>query len=301
MLTSLFENNGGVDIRVHLLHSGISEEEQQQIADIARRYNQSIMFYCVDESRFKSFPVGLEFQNLHVGSSHATYYRLFLTEILSPEIDRVIYLDGDTIVLGSLLELWNMDMEGKAVAAVPDSYNNKTDHYNRLRYPQSKGYFNAGVLLIDIDYWRSHNVLDSFVSYAVSHQDLLVCHDQDILNYIFMDSKVCLPLRYNMLNEYWFEPRHSLLSWEYDSQMEEGQKNPIIVHFTCIPKPWFSNCHHPMKREYEHYRALTLWRNKHERRWMPLKYCLETVAIRLVVLIGLRPKEYIVENRYIKR
>ena len=300
MLTSLFENNREADIRVLVLHNGIDSNSLTLIERIAYDYGQKIKFYLVDESLFSAFPIGRDGQNTHVGTSYATYYRLFLSELLPDDINCVLYLDGDIIVTDSLNELWATDMHDKAIAAVPDSYNNKIEHYNRLHYPQPMGYFNAGVLLINLDYWRDNNVADAFCQYASARPDSLYCHDQDILNYVFRESKITLPLRYNMLNEYWFDIRHSVVSWEFESQMLYGQQHPAIIHFTGLPKPWFSNCRHPMKPEFEHYRAMTPWRDVKERKWWTLKYCLEKMAVITVVALGMRPHEYIDENKYIR-
>lgn len=300
MLTSLFENNRGEHIRVHLLHDGITNEKVSQIKCIADVYGQQVVFYKMDESRFSSFPIGREGQNTHVGATYATYYRLFLTEVLPPDVNRVIYLDGDIVVMDSLSELWNLDMQGKAIAAVPDSYNNRPDPYNRLHYPQSMGYFNAGVLVLNIEYWRENNVVRDFCECASAKSDNLACHDQDILNYVFRESKLTLHLKYNMLNEYWFDTSNSVVSWEFDNQMRDGQQHPVVVHFTGIPKPWFSNCHHPMKSEYEHYRAMTMWKECKEPRWGGVAYIVEQLGKRLLVMSGLRGAEIIDINKYVK-
>lgn len=300
MLTSLFENNREADIRVHVLHNGIDSNSITLIGRIASDYGQKIKFYLVDESLFSAFPIGRDGQNTHVGTSYATYYRLFLSELLPNDINRVLYLDGDIIVMDSLNELWATDMHDKAIAAVPDSYNNKIEHYNRLRYPQQLGYFNAGVLLINLDYWRTNNVVSAFCQYASARPDSLYCHDQDILNYVFRDCKIVLPLRYNMLNEYWFKTRHSVVSWEFDNQIHYGQQHPAIIHFTGLPKPWFSNCRHPMKPEFERYRAKTPWRDVKERKWGDIRHLIEHIAQKLLVLLGLRKADFIEFNKYVK-
>ena len=300
MLTSLFENNREADIRVHVLHNGIDSNSITLIGRIASDYGQKIKFYLVDESLFSAFPIGRNGQNTHVGTSYATYFRLFLSELLPNDINRVLYLDGDIIVMDSLNELWATDMHDKAIAAVPDSYNNKIEHYNRLHYPQLMGYFNAGVLLINLDYWRTNNVVSAFCQYASARPDSLYCHDQDILNYVFRDCKIVLPLRYNMLNEYWFKTRHSVVSWEFDNQIHYGQQHPAIIHFTGLPKPWFSNCHHPMKPEFEHYRTMTPWRDVKERKWGDIRHLIEHIAQKLLVLLGLRKADFIEFNKYVK-
>ncbi len=299
MLTSLFENNKEEAISVHLLHGGIKDDNIRRLTDIAGKYGQTITFHRMDDALFRDFPVGESYQNSHVGSSMATYYRLFLTQVLPEDISKAIYLDCAMIVTGSLRDLWNTDLRGKAVGAVPDSYNNIPDHFNRLRYPMAKGYFNAGVLLVNLDYWRKHGVVTLFTDYVRRNAAVLNCHDQDVLNVVFQDAKAELPLRYNMLNEYWFDVRHNFISWEYERQIIEGQRNPAIVHFTCVPKPWYTNCRHPYKREFDRYRAMTVWAGMKDRRWLPLKFFLEKTFIKAVVMIGLRKPEYVVENRYI--
>lgn len=299
MLTSLFENNKGECVNIHLLHGGITDEHIGQLKSLVAGYGQQICFYKMDELTFKDFPIGKSYQNSHVGASMATYYRLILTQVLSDDIEKVIYIDGDILVADSLRGLWNTDISDKALAAVPDSFTNDITHYNRLRYSQKDGYFNAGLLLINLIYWREQNLVDKFLDYVKYNPERLACHDQDVLNYFLKDAKMDLPFKYNMLNEYWFDVRYNMVSWEYEEQIREGQRHPVIVHFTCIPKPWYKNCKHPYKREFDKYRAMTVWGNVRERRWLPVKYLMEQLCIKLVVLIGLRKPDYIAENRYI--
>lgn len=300
MLASLFENNKGINVNVHLLHGGITDIHIEQLRHQVNIYGQNITFYRMDDNLFRAFPIGKSYQTDHVGSSMATYYRLFLSGVLSDNIEKVIYLDGDILVVDSLQELWNIDMSDKAIAAVPDSYNNVITHYNRLRYPQEQGYFNAGVLLINLKYWREHKVESKFLDYVINYPEHLACHDQDVLNYVFKDAKIELPIKYNMLNEYWFNVSHSLISWEYEQQVIDGQKTPVIIHFTCIPKPWYKNCKHPCKKMFDKYKFMSLWCNVKEKRWLRIKYLLEQFFIKTVVFIGLRKHDYIIENRYIK-
>ena len=73
----------------------------------------------------------------------------------------------------------------------------------------------------------------------------------------------------------------------------EAQAHPAIIHFTGIPKPWYKNCKHPWKKEFDKYKAMSPWRDEKEKRWMPLKFCLEKMAIKLVVSMGLRKSDYI--------
>lgn len=195
---------------------------------------------------FKNFPMSESYQTGHL-SSMATYYRLYMTEVLPSFVSKVLYLDGDIIVRDSLKLLWNTDISGVAVAAVTDTANNTMMPYDFLRYSPSLGYFNAGVLLINLDYWRENRVLDTFLQFVREHPERLHSHDQDVLNYCFRNAKITLPIKYNVMTEFSKKDAHNWLSWEYEEQLEEAQKHPVIVHFAVAPKPWHSDCPNPYR------------------------------------------------------
>ena len=88
MLLSLFESNRGEVVNVHLLHDHDSAALLDPIRAIAASYQQNIHFYLINDDIFEHFPIGLDFQLDHVGTSFATYYRLYLTEILPADIDK---------------------------------------------------------------------------------------------------------------------------------------------------------------------------------------------------------------------
>lgn len=265
MLTSLFENNQGEVVNVHVLDGGLTDKSKAQLSEIAQKYAQSIVYYKMDDGLFIDFPIGNANQACHIHSM-ATYYRLYMTKILPVELDKIIYLDGDLLVLDSLKGLWNTNLDGYALAAVPDPFNNKVDHYNTLKYPMELGYFNAGVLLVNLKYWRENNVLPDFLKLIKKHPERLVSHDQDVLNYIFRNKKLVLPLKYNMMPEYLYRKECRGMLWTFNNEIEEGQKNPVIVHFTFVPKPWFKDCQNPYRKVFLEYRDKTVWAKVPEKR-----------------------------------
>lgn len=128
-------------------------------------------------------PVNLPNQRAHL--TVETYYRLFISDILPSDIDKVLWLDCDIIVAGDLKELWNEGISDSAVGVVPDFENNNVRVMNRLKYDAAYGYFNAGVLLINLKYWRRENIIPIFTNYISDHYENLYYHDQDVLNYVF--------------------------------------------------------------------------------------------------------------------
>ena len=133
-----------------------------------------------------------------IGVTQAAYYRLMLSEILPKNIHKVLYLDGDIIVRHSLLPLWNIDMKERPVGVVIYPYEVFPDFYSRLNHPPQLGYFNSGVMLIDLAYWRKHEVVKDFMRILQEYAEKLQFGDQDVLNVAFSGNKIVLPMKYNL-------------------------------------------------------------------------------------------------------
>lgn len=236
LMCSICVNNPDVGIVFHVIHDdSVTAKDKYDLEESLACYNRkSIAFYDVDLSRFPGFPnltIGVD----GVGIPQASYYRLMLSELLPVSIKKVLYLDGDIIVRSKLSQLWNTDMTNHAIAAVPDAIEDTTEFYNRLKYPRCKGYFNAGVMLVNLDYWRKHNVVSEFMDFIKNRANDILYHEQDVLNVIFQDKKVTLPIKYNLNSGFlWKSPRYDR---KYERDVLEARREPVIVHFT-EEKPW---------------------------------------------------------------
>ena len=256
-MVSIMENNKNEDVIFHIANIGFDKEQKQIISDLVARYNKTIQFYDITKNIFEKLP------KVHGYLSNATYTRLFLTEFLPQPIDKLIYLDCDIIVNGPLSDLWDTDIDNHPVAVVLDSYSFNVEHYNRLQYPMNHGYFNAGMMLINVDYWRKYHVMQKCLDFCVKHPERIAFEDQDIMNYVFNENKLLLPLKYNAICTVFYSKRQ--YPYEMWHQLEDAVKNPVIIHYTFI-KPWFKESVHPLDYIFFRYLALTPWKG------MPLKY-----------------------------
>lgn len=135
----------------------------------------------------------IKLQNLVSQSTHATVVFLqlpksSLTETLGNTwgkvdlisalpVERVLYLDADTLVRANLRELWDTDMDNRPIAAAPD-----------VGYPRGKNggdYFNAGVILFDLALVRRS--LNGLLAQCRAEIELPFA-DQDVLNNHFSGS-----------------------------------------------------------------------------------------------------------------
>lgn len=173
-----------------------------------------------------------------------TFLRLIIPNILPAEIERVLYLDTDTLIANSILPLFSLDMKGKAVGAVTQNYPSAKENIKRLNYDENKGYFNAGVLLIDLKQWRENNVMKQSIDYCVKNIEHLRFFDQDALNVIFQDNKCELPLCYNIIpanlnSDYYYTAEHL-------DEIKEAVYRPVIIHYAASA-PWYMDEYqHPM-------------------------------------------------------
>jgi UDP-glucose/galactose:(glucosyl)LPS alpha-1,2-glucosyl/galactosyltransferase len=120
----------------------------------------------------------------------ATYFRLFIEELLPAKIMKAIYLDADILVLGDLSELWNLEMSGSLLLAVQDAYA-RAFHLGRMKrvafresicFDSQSSYFNAGVLVIDLAGWRKEAIGKRALQFMKDYKEKLTFCDQDALN-----------------------------------------------------------------------------------------------------------------------
>ena len=209
-MCSLFENSYTPphSITVHILHDNtLSQDNRDKFSYLAGSYHQLVKFYNVEELCADRIA---EFWNKipTISTFWATigsFYRLLIHNVLSDDIDKCIYLDSDMLVNLDIRELWQIELENSPLAAVPEHLGSpfafkgySTSNYlltaNLVKY---EDYFNAGLLLMDLNYLRSH---DELITDGVKwYGEHLQCraHDQDILNYLFTKNYLKLPVKFD--------------------------------------------------------------------------------------------------------
>ena len=149
-IVSVLNTTKDTHLRFHILDSGLSEENRKTLTSLAESAHAEIYYYDVSAQ----LELIREKGQRQWGDicTYATWGRLFLTEVLPADISRILYLDGDVIAAASLAPLETMDLHGQPLGAVEDC----TPHSHRkaIGMNPSSRYFNAGVLLLDMEMWR---------------------------------------------------------------------------------------------------------------------------------------------------
>lgn len=202
----------------HLIDGGITKENKEKIISLKSIKNCEILFYTPD---IKMYDEWFEKTSCKAHFSAAMFYRLSISNIIPNNIDKILYLDSDLIVTGSLKELFLMDLENYHAIVV--------EHPKSLVGNIPDKYFCSGFLLINNKLWRESNIENDFKEYFNKYYDIIM-GDQDILNGV-LENKV------KFLDEKWsfFAEK----SYHYE---EPDLNNAIIIQYPGPEKPWKENC-----------------------------------------------------------
>jgi len=234
---------------VFVICSKFSSDNKKKIQAVGKKHGTDVRFIEVVEEHF----TGLKTTHY---VSHATYFRIALPDLLPKEIEKVLYLDSDLIVLDDLAKLWNIDIKKTYLAAVPEGdQKNPYIYRDKIDMPPEALYFNAGVLIINLEKWRLENMSKKLFDYIRDNPHKISWWDQDALNAFFYDSFIPLSRRWNFVPAYMDESNTYCLNFD---------KNDIgIVHFLGgnIRKPWHPASTHPLKSEYYKHLKKTPWKH----------------------------------------
>ena len=222
----------------YLLDNKISTANKQKIDSLREKYPFDLTYLPLDEKLFSQCDVKRTQWTLSI-------FGRYLIPKLIPE-DKVLYLDCDVMVRGSLRELWDTDISEYYIAGVPD-YNVIFRGRLKERFGadfKTEEYVNSGVLLINNKKWREENLFEKLLSYSIENAGLLQYPDQDAINFICRDHKKRLPDCYNV-RSYLYKP-DLFLHHPRRREIVQAPAQAVIRHFA----PWKKNFFAPHRQEY---------------------------------------------------
>lgn len=237
LLTSILKNNPENKLYFHAIATGVSFDEKKDLKKYIESNGAKLSFYEVKEELIKKFVVMDKW-------TPAVYYRLFLPFLISENIDRLLYLDSDTIVINDLLELFTLELDYYPLAAVPDNY---VKIQPLLGINEEGEYFNSGVMLMDTKRWREQMISERAIDYVLKHSERIRFVDQCALNAVLIKNWKKIDPKYNLLYSYVPEPISK-------KNLKAFLNNKVIVHFT-LQRPWNMLCKNRLRFLYYYYLA----------------------------------------------
>ena len=205
--------------RIIVLNTGLKADN---IAKVKQNECNGFMIDFVDISENVK-DIKSRFKNVY-HFSIVTYYRLFIASLF-PQYDKIVYLDCDIVILGDISKLYHTELGENILGVVSDQYVCNTKEF-RVYAEKAIGvnpdtYFNAGVLVISLEYFRKNRIENKFVDLISKYDFDLLDPDQAYLNFLCFGKTVMLPNGWNK------SPTEAIC---------EGEKN--IVHYNLYKKPW---------------------------------------------------------------
>lgn len=253
---SILENTGKPkSICFYVLSDGIDDDNYCLIQKTICNYGASVTkIECATNDGF--------YTEGHI--TKAAYLRLNIANVLPLNVNKVIYLDDDLLVLQDIEELWNVDLQGKPVAAVPDlalmcSKRMMEQKRQTLGLCNDDLYFNSGVMVIDVQQWRDLNYSEKVV--AAARDNNFRHQDQDALNLVFKNNWLPLDFKWNVIPPIWAMQLKIYFS-EFRSEAVIAHNNPAIFHYAGRYKPWEFEIRQGFNDKYYEYFAKTEFKNK---------------------------------------
>lgn len=264
-LTSLYENSKGMDdIIVYILDSGISDENKTKIIDLSQKYEYSIPLFIKAKNISDELGINVSADR----GSLSQYARLFISSHLPDNLQKVIYLDCDTIVEQSISELWNLDMHGKTIAALMDAF---SKHYRKnIDLSSMDIMFNSGVMLIDLNRWKEQKVENRLLEFISRKRGRIQQGDQGALNHVLSNDIFCFEPRFNSVTIFYDFTYQEMLIYRKppefypENLVKEAVEKPNIIHFTTSifsKRPWIEGCQHKFSDKWLEYKAKSPWKD----------------------------------------
>lgn len=231
MLYSLLRSNPNENFDVYIMNTALTDED----VSLPRRIidgRGSIRLVRVAEDGLGSAPTTDRYPR-------EMYYRIFAAEYLPRRIDRVLYLDPDIIVNGSVRELYDTPM-GDAFFAAASHIGNLLHFFNELRLDmdEESPYINSGVMLMNLRLLRDEQETEKVYDYIDAHKGKLFLPDQDIISGLYGDRIIPLdPYRYNMTERLLLFRKPGSDCPDLDSV----RNTAVIIHYCGRNKPWHKN------------------------------------------------------------
>ena len=224
---------------VKILHTNITEENKNKIMKYQRE-NFDIEFvdlnYYINQVKDKLYTRDYY--------TNTTYFRLFIPN-LYPQYKKALYIDSDIILLDDIAKLYDIDMGNNLIAGINDGAIQAIDVFKEyvekvVGVRSWKKYFNAGVLLMNLDELRKYDFQEKFL-YILGTNKFKVAQDQDYLN------RICKG-RVKIIDNYW-----DVMPVNKDVVKDESKIK--LIHYNLCDKPW--HCDVPFEKYFWHYAKKT--------------------------------------------
>lgn len=253
-------------LHFYILDGGLSDKSKERLTNLfrhSRNKKHNINLINANQDSINSLP-------WRGYQSESTYLRLLIPEVLPQHLRKVIYLDCDLILEADITKLWEYNINKTIAWAArslliqtlshPAGVKNYTDYGGNADSP----YFNAGVMVINLELWREEVISSKAIDYIQKNRKSIKLNDQEALNAVLIGKWRELDPRWNQQGPV-FWPQLLPETGFTDAIMdiyEELKNEPYVIHFLSSSKPWDFKCMHPLTHRFMYYLKQSCWFTK---------------------------------------
>ena len=249
----------------HLLHiyfidMGVIDSSKKELLQLIESYRAALTIIS-----FEQIAYDLNISEINGRHIKSVYAKLFFGRI--PGIDRIIYLDSDTLLKRDIKELWDIDLGSNVIAGVETIHT--IEDNKKIGYSASERAINDGVVIMDLRKWRDEGFLEKSLSFIAKYNGEPPVLSEGTINAVCKGRIKIIHPRYNLMSGIVgvnIKKIEKLTKRNYYTQKEidDATNNPCVIHFLCgfYNRPWCKKCSHPMKDEYLRFRQKTKWANE---------------------------------------
>lgn len=268
-ICSLFESNKGFeDIVVFIIEDNISSENKARINNLGKAYRRRIEYIPLPNPQeyFKD-------DRFTIKSLGHTFAHMIVGDILPNEIDRVLCIDSDMLVLDSLQEMWNTNLDDYYIAGCEGAPGSVALE-KEMGIDPSHVHCNGGLMLINLETVRRDKIEEKYKEYIQSVFDQgksLAAYEEEVMNKCCYPKVCILPARYNVMTISLVMGYREFLKFRgatnfySEKEFNEAVMNPAIVHalnnFYVCKRYWEKDSDSPYADTYIKYRNLTPWKD----------------------------------------
>lgn len=257
---SLIENcDKETELHIYLAAMNVAEENVTKLNKLCD--NEHSFIHWLDVSKAIDYINSMETGEWN--GSKATWLKIFLIQDLPDDVEKIVYIDSDTIVAGDISEFAKLNLGDSPVAMAYDSVGQQY-----AKAIGTKAYYNAGVIVYNVSVWKQPGFFEDMLSHLKKNVANYPDNDQRLLNDYFRGKIYTLPMRFNFQGVHrMYSPKTYLSVYNYDTyytkeQMEEAKASPVILHFFRIfgRYPWEKDNIHPDLTVFNEYKDRTEWK-----------------------------------------
>lgn len=250
-LSSFIVNNPDSKIIAYIIENGISEDNKNKLKSLQNEKCKIVFIEMPDIPKRFGFPIKTV-KNIWLNDS---FSRLFLGSLLPTDVEKVLYLDSDTLALENIDEFYDTDIDNYLVAGVKETLG--MNYYSLFDLSQKDIYLQGGVILFNLKKWREDHIEDKVVEYMKEHSGYVFFMEQTVVSAVCKGNVKQVDLKYNWttINTCFsykqIKKFRKPLNWYSIEEFEKTKNDIAIIHFTnCFyvnNRPWQTYCNHKLK------------------------------------------------------